>query len=68
MVYRKGELSKGTVAASGGAAGRLPQGLTCACLPLCPRTHSFRRDDSAIAIRFLDSSDQCYPLVGEAFA
>jgi hypothetical protein len=47
---------------------RLPQGLTCACLPLCPRTHSFRRDDSAIAIRFLDSSDQCYPLVGEAFA
>jgi hypothetical protein len=66
VVYRKGELSKGTMDRQWPHQVALPA--TRACLPLCPRTHSFRRNDSAIAIRFLDSSDQCYPLVGEAFA
>jgi hypothetical protein len=79
VVYRKGELSKGMMDREWPHQVALPASgcsghnyvtirLFCEGLSLCPRTHSFRRDDSAIAIRVLDSSDQCYPPVGEAFA
>ena len=61
MVYRKGELSKGTIdrnwphqvalpAARCGGANYVTIRLFCEGLSLCRRTHSFRRDDMDILV------------------
>ena len=61
MVYRKGELSKGTMDRQWPHQVALPAArcsghnyvtirLFCECLSLCPRTHSFRRDDTDMLV------------------
>jgi hypothetical protein len=61
VVYRKGELSKGTMdrqwphqvalpAARCGGANYVTIRLFCEGLSLCPRGHSFRRDDTDMSV------------------
>ena len=61
MVYRKGELSKGTMDRQWPHQVALPAArcsghnyvtirLFCEDLSLCPRTHSFRRDDADMLV------------------
>ena len=61
MVYRKGELSKGTMdrqwphqvallAARCSGHNYVTVRLFCEGLSLCPRTHSFRRDDADMLV------------------